>query len=101
MKIIELIKEKLGLDEKDLDKEIDLNSVKRIQMHLDDVADELIKQTTQDELDAKRTVELEARERMRNARQKQLNIKKVRDALKHQAGINPVRLAKLKKEGKL
>lgn len=53
MKIIELIKKKLGLNEADLDKDLDLNSVKKMQMHLDEMADELIIQSQQKEAELK------------------------------------------------
>ena len=59
MKIIELIKEKLGLDDKDLEKDLDLNSVKKMQMHLDDMADELIAQNQQKEAEKLRLTAIE------------------------------------------
>ena len=101
MKIIEIIKQKLGLDDNDLDQEMDLDSVKRMQMHLDDVADQLIQEQTQKELEKQQQESKDWAERMRKARQGDYAKAQARKNLRHQAGISPARLRKLKAEGKL
>jgi hypothetical protein len=101
MKIIELIKEKLGLEDKDLDKQLDLKAVKKMQTHLDDVADELIAEQTLQEQEAK-TLESQAyKDRLLKARSKQHNRNKTRTKLRHMQGINPARLRRLQQEGKI
>ena len=47
MKIIDLIKEKLGLDEQDLDKEINIEELNKLQHQLDEVRDNLIAEQEQ------------------------------------------------------
>ena len=53
MKLIELIKEKLGLDEELLNEDLDLKTVKRMQSNLDDIADDLIREETKKEEERK------------------------------------------------
>ena len=101
MKIIELIKEKLGLDDKDLDKDLDLNSVKKMQMHLDDVADELIIQSQQKEAEIKDAENQAWLKKVKEGRANSKRVNQARKKLSHQSRINPARLRKLKAEGKI
>ena len=101
MKIIELIKQKLGLDDKDLDKPLDLKAVKKMQTHLDDIADELIAEQTRKEQEAK-TLESQAfKEKLQTARSRQHQMAKTRAKLRHMQGISPARLRRLQQEGKI
>ena len=101
MKILEIIKQKLGLDDKDLEKEIDLESVKSMQRHLDDVADELIAEQTRKEQEKLNAENQEWKDKMNKARSRQQQMAKTRAKLQHMKGISPARLMKLRKEGKL
>lgn len=101
MKIIELIKEKLGLDDKDLEKDLDLNSVKKMQMHLDDMADELIAQNQQKEAERKEAESKAWLKRVSEGREKSKRVNQTRKKLTHRSRINPARLRKLKAEGKI
>jgi len=101
MKILEIIKQKLGLDDKDLEKEIDLESVKSMQRHLDDVADELIAEQTRKEQEKLNAENKEWKDKMDKARSRQQQMAKTRSKLRHMKGISPARLMKLRKEGKL
>ena len=53
MKIIEMIKQRLGLDEQDLDKEMNLEELNKLQHQIDEVRDELISEHQQQEADKK------------------------------------------------
>ena len=101
MKILEIIKQKLGLDDKDLEKEIDLESVKSMQRHLDDVADELIAEQTRKEQEKLDAENKEWKDKMDKARSRQQQMAKTRSKLRHMKGISPARLMRLRKEGKL
>ncbi len=101
MKIIEMIKQRLGLDEQDLDKEMNLEELNKIQHQLDEVRDELITEKAQQEAEAKAKESQEWADNLRKARQSKLSGKTTRDSLKKQARINPARLRKLKAEGKI
>ena len=101
MKILEIIKQKLGLDDKDLEKEIDLESVKSMQRHLDDVADELIAEQTRKDQEKLTAENKEWKDKMEKARSRQQQMAKTRAKLRHMKGISPARLMKLRKEGKL
>ena len=101
MKIIELIKKKLGLNEADLDKDLDLNSVKKMQMHLDDVADELIIQSQQKEAELKDAENQAWIKKVNEGRANSKRVSQARQKIRHEARINPARLRKLKAEGKL
>ena len=101
MKIIDLIKEKLGLDEQDLDKEINIEELNKLQHQLDEVRDNLIAE--QEQLKREKA-DKESEEWSRNfqkAREKKLGGVKMRNTLRKQARINPSRLRKLKAEGKI
>jgi hypothetical protein len=101
MKIIELIKEKLGLDDKDLEKDLDLNSVKKMQMHLDDMADELIAQNQQKEAEQRQAESSDWLKRISEGRANSKRVNQARKKLTHQSRISPARLRKLKAEGKI
>lgn len=101
MKLIELIKEKLGIDDKDLDKDLDLKAVKKMQTHLDDIADDLIAEQTSQEMEARALETQQYKEKLQKARGKQQQMAKTRAKLRHMKNINPARLRKLKQEGKL
>ena len=101
MKIIELIKEKLGLNEADLDKDLDLNSVKKMQMHLDDVADELIIQSQKKEADIKDAENQAWLKRVKEGRENSKRVSQARQKIRHEARINPARRRKLKADGKI
>ena len=101
MKLIELIKEKLGLEDNDLDKEVDLKSVKKMQSHLSDVADDLIIEQTRQEMEARALETKQFKEKLQKARAKQHSRNNARAKLRHMKNISPARLRKLKQEGKL
>lgn len=101
MKIIELIKEKLGLDDKDLNKDLDLKAVKKMQTHLDDIADDLIAEQTRMDMEAQSQESLAFKERLQTARAKQHKANKTRAKLRHMQGISPARLRRLQQEGKI
>ena len=96
-----MIKQRLGLDEQDLDKEMNLEELNKIQHQLDEVRDELITEKAQQEAEAKSKESQEFAEKIRKARQPKLRSKTTRDNLRKQARINPARLRKLKAEGKI
>ncbi|MDA0754789.1 MAG: hypothetical protein O3A43_01990 [Proteobacteria bacterium] len=101
MKIIELIKEKLGLDDKDLNKDLDLKAVKKMQTHLDDIADDLIAEQTRLDMEAQSQESQAFKERLQTARAKQHKANKTRAKLRHMKNINPARLRRLQQEGKI
>jgi len=101
MKIIDLIKEKLGLEDKDLDKDLDLKAVKKMQTHLDDIADDLIAEQTRMDMEAQSQESQAFKERLQTARAKQHSRNKTRAKLRHMQGISPARLRKLQQEGKI
>jgi len=101
MKIIDLIKEKLGLEDKDLDKDLDLKAVKKMQSHLSDVADDLIIEQTRQEMEARALETKQFKEKLQKARAKQHSRNKTRAKLRHMKNISPARLRKLQQEGKL
>ena len=101
MKIIEMIKERLGLDEQDLDKEMNLQELNKLQHQLDDVRDELISEQQQQEADKKAQESHEWAENFRKAREGKLQGNITRKKLRHMKTINPARLRKLKAEGKI
>mgnify|MGYP003345820039 CR=1 FL=1 len=101
MKIIDMIKEQLGLDAKDLDKDIDLKTVKQMQTHLDDLADAIIEKESEERRQAEQKANEETAKRIHEARVNSRNKYEARKKLRHMQGISPARLMRLRKEGKL
>jgi|TARA_B100000424_G_C22707046_1_gene385150 hypothetical protein len=101
MKIIDLIKEKLGLDEQDLDKEINIEELNKLQHQLDEVRDNLIAEQEQLKREKADAESKAWAENFQKAREKKLGGVKMRNTLRKQARINPSRLRKLKAEGKI
>ena len=101
MKIIDMIKQRLGLDEQDLDKEMNLEELNKLQYQLDNVRDEMIAEQERKASEKASKESQEWADNLRKARQSKLSGKTTRDALKKQARINPARLRKLKAEGKI
>ena len=101
MKIIEMIKQRLGLDDQDLDKEMNLEELNNIQHQLDEVRDELISEKAQQEADERAKESSEWAENFRKARQPGQQANLTRKKLRHMKTINPARLRKLKAEGKI
>ena len=101
MKLIELIKEKLGLDDKDLNKDLDLKTVKRMQTNLDDIADDLIREESKKEQDRLQLERQEEAQRMAEARKNHHARNNTRAKLRREANISPGRRHLLKQRGKL
>ena len=97
MKLIDLIKDSLGIKPEQLDEEIDLEIIRQAQKELADIEDAIIHEKVR-QLE---TVGVETNKRIAEAREKQLNRLKLRNKLKHQKGISPSRLHALKKRGKI
>ena len=101
MKIKEMIKERLGLDEQDLDKEMNLQELNKLQHQLDNMRDELISEQQQKEADKRAEESKEWAENFRKAREGKIKANVTRQKLRHMKTINPARLRKLKAEGKI
>ena len=101
MKIIDMIKQRLGLDEQDLDKEINLEELNKIQHQIDEVRDELITEQAQLEAEAKSKESQEWADNLSKARAGKHKQNLTRKKLRHMKGINPARLRMLKEQGKL
>jgi len=101
MKIIDMIKQRLGLDEQDLDKEMNLEELNKIQHQIDEVRDELITEQAQLEAEAKSKESQEWADNLTKARQSKHQANLTRKKLRHMKGINPARLRMLKEQGKL
>ena len=101
MKIIDMIKQRLGLNEQDLDKEINLEELNKMQHQLDEVRDELISEQAQLESEKASQESHEWSERFRKARQPKHRANLTRQKLRKMRGINPARLRKLKQDGKI
>ena len=72
-----------------------------MQMHLDDMADELIAQNQQKEAELKHAESKAWLERVTEGRANSKRVNQARKKLTHQSRINPARLRKLKAEGKI
>ena len=101
MKIIEMIKQRLGLDEQDLDKEMNLEELNKLQHQIDEVRDELISEQAQLESEKASKESHEWAVRFTKARQPKHKANLTRKKLRHMKTINPARLRKLKAEGKI
>ena len=101
MKLIELIKEKLGLDENLLNEDLDLKTVKRMQTNLDDIADDLIRIETAKEEERLQLERQQETQRMAEARKHHHARNQARARLRHEASISPGRRQYLKQRGKL
>ena len=101
MKIIDMIKQRLGLDEQDLDKEMNLEELNKIQHLIDEVRDELITEQAQLEAEAKSKESQEWADNLTKARAGKHKQNLTRKKLRHMKGINPARLRMLKEQGKL
>ena len=101
MKIIDMIKQRLGLDEQDLDKEINLEELNKMQHQLDEVRDELISEQAQLESEKASQESQQWADNLTKARQPKHQANLTRKKLRHMRGINPARLRKLKQEGKI
>jgi len=101
MKLIELIKEKLGLDEDLLNEDLDLKTVKRMQTNLDNIADDLIREETKKEQDRLQLKQQEDAQRLAEARKPHHARNSMRAKLRHEASISPARRHILKQRGKL
>ena len=101
MKIIDMIKQRLGLDEQDLDKEMNLEELNKIQHQIDEVRDELITEQAQLEAEAKSKESQECAHNLSKARAGKHKQNLTRKKLRHMKGINPARLRMLKEQGKL
>jgi hypothetical protein len=101
MKLIELIKEKLGLDEDQLNEDLDLKTVKRMQTNLDNIADDLIREETKKEQDRLQLERQEDAQRLAEARKPHHARNSMRAKLRHEASISPGRRHLLKQRGKL
>ena len=101
MKIIDMIKQRLGLDEQDLDKEMNLEELNKIQHQIDEVRDELITEQAQLEAEAKSKESQEWADNLSKARAGKHKQNLTRKKLRHMKGINPARLRMLKEQGKL
>ena len=101
MKLIELIKEKLGLDENLLNEDLDLKTVKRMQTNLDDIADDLIREESKKEAERLQLERQEEAQRMAEARKHHHARNNTRAKLRREANISPGRRQILKQRGKL
>ena len=101
MKLIQLIKDKLGLDEELLNEELDLKTVKRMQSNLDDIADDLIREETKKEEERKNLERQEEAQKLYDARKNHHARNQARAKLRHEASISPARRQWLKQRGKL
>ena len=101
MKIIDMIKQRLGLDEQDLDKEINLEELNKIQHQIDEVRDELISEQAQLESEKASKESQEWADNLSKARAGKNKQNLTRKKLRHMKGINPARLRMLKQQGKL
>ena len=101
MKLIELIKEKLGLDENLLNEDLDLKTVKRMQTNLDDIADDLIREESKKEQERLQLERQEEAQRMAEARKHHHARNNTRAKLRREANISPGRRHLLKQRGKL
>ncbi len=101
MKIIEMIQKRLGLTHEDLDKEMSLEELNKLQYQLDNVRDEMIAEQEQQEAEAKAKESQEWADNLTKARLGKHQGNLTRQKLRHMKGINPARLRKLKSEGKI
>ena len=101
MKIIDMIKQRLGLDEQDLDKEMNLEELNKIQHQIDEVRDELISEQAELERQKASQESAEWSEKFTKARQPKHRANLTRQKLRKMRGINPARLRKLKQDGKI
>ena len=100
MKIIDMIKQRLGLDEQDLDKEMNLEELNKIQHQIDEVRDELISEQAQLEAEAKSKESQEGADNLTKARQSKHQANLTRKKFRHMKGINPARFRMLNEQGK-
>ena len=96
-----MIQKRLGLTHEDLDKEMNLEELNKLQYQLDNVRDEMIAEQEQLEADERNKESQEWAENLRKARLGKHNGNIARQKLRHMSKINPARLLKLKKEGKI
>ena len=101
MKLIDLIKNNLGIDAKDLDKEADIETMKTIQENLtealavhdaEEQETEILKQEKENE---------EFKQRLIKAREKKHNINRARKTAEQRKGYSAGRLARLRRLGKV
>jgi len=101
MKLIELIKEKLGIDAKDLEGELNLDTVKVMQSHLGKIADELSQDQELVRIKAEEVKQQAWVDSMRKARAKTTKITQARKTAKDMKGRSPGRVSHLRRTGKI
>lgn len=101
MKIIDVIKNRLGLKDDDLDKEMDIETSQALESAFMEASDELISEKVKaDRLN--KTLEAKGwAERVVSAHQKRREQNETRTQLRKEKLINPRRRMALKKQGKL
>jgi len=101
MKLIELIKEKLGVDPTELDADVDKETLKDMQAKLNEIADEIDQDEKDREAIKNGQESKEWAERIMLARQKKFNIAKARKLARDKRGMTYERATLLGKQGKL
>lgn len=101
MKIIDVIKNRLGLKEGDLDKEMDIKTSQALESAFMEASSTLIEEKFAKEKMQKQSEAEDWAKNVVKANQKRREQNDVRKKLRHEKGISPSRRVLLKKRGKL